>query len=103
MFTQYEIEEIILGMAKIVRENRALRKENNDLRLKSAREKARNDSFFSKDAALDYEILSNIIDNNNSVESCASNGWLTNMDYIENWELELIRRKTERFKQEESK
>lgn len=33
MFTLNEIEEIILGMADIVKENRYLRKENEELRL----------------------------------------------------------------------
>ena len=33
MFTLNEIEEIILGMAEIVKENRYLRKENEELRL----------------------------------------------------------------------
>ena len=33
MFTLNEIEEIILGMAEIVKENRYLRKENEELKL----------------------------------------------------------------------
>lgn len=33
MFTLNEIEEIILGMAEIIKENRYLRKENEELRL----------------------------------------------------------------------
>ena len=33
MFTLNEIEEIVLGMAEIVRENRYLRQENEELRL----------------------------------------------------------------------
>ena len=33
MFTLNEIEEIVLGMAEIVKENRYLRKENEELRL----------------------------------------------------------------------
>ena len=33
MFTLNEIEEIILGMAEIVKENRHLRKENEELKL----------------------------------------------------------------------
>lgn len=31
MFTMYDVEEIILGMAELVRENRYLRKENEQL------------------------------------------------------------------------
>lgn len=93
MFDTYEIEEIILGMADVVRENRILRKENNDLRLECARRKAYMDSYFSKEAEIDYNILCDIENNNSSVRMCDSLGWHTNQDYIEDWEFELKKRK----------
>jgi regulator of replication initiation timing len=93
MFDSRDIEDIILGMADMVLENRRLRKENNELRLECARYKAWADSYFNKEAQVDYDILWDIKRNNMSVNMCDSLGWKTNQDYIEDWEDELEKRR----------
>ena len=87
MYDRYEIENIILGMAEIVKENRALREVINELQLECEKYKA----YFFGDSAK-AEILSDIIMNNASVRSMQAAGWLTNQEYIEDWESELEKR-----------
>ena len=87
MFDKYEIEDIILGMAEIVKENRALRMLVNELQMESEKYKA---YFFGESQKA--EILSDISIHNASVRSAQSMGWLTNQEYIEDWEAELKRR-----------
>lgn len=87
MFDRYEIEEMILGMAEIVKENRALRKALNEEQMESEKYKA----YFFGDSKK-AEILSDISIHNASVASTRSMGWLTNEEYIEDWEAELERR-----------
>ena len=91
----YEIEDIILGMAQLVHENRALRKENNDLRLTVAK----HDAFVSSlvggntsEAKKRYDVLSEIERQNGAANLCAAAGWETNQRYIHNWEEEAERR-----------
>lgn len=95
MMDMYEIENMILGMAQLVYENRALRKENNDLRLAKAKHEAFMSSMVganSSEAKKRYEILSEIENENITANLCASAGWETNRDYIFDWEEELERR-----------
>ena len=87
MFDRYEIEEIILGMAKIVHENRMLRNELEEMSLSRAKYEA-----LSHGKHREYEVLADIEMHNASVSSCHSNGWLTNQDYIDDWEEEFERR-----------
>lgn len=87
MFTPYEIEEMILGIADLVHENRMLRNKLEELSLSNAKHEA---LAFGKHK--EYEILSDIEMHNISVRSCHSNGWLTNQDYIDDWEEEFNRR-----------
>ena len=87
MFDKYEIEEIILGMARIVHENRRLRAEIEELSLSCAKYEA-----LAHGKHKEYEILADIEMHNASVRSCHSNGWLTNQDYIDDWEAEFERR-----------
>lgn len=91
----YEIENIILGMAQLVHENRALRRENNDLRLTVAK----HDAFVSSlvggnnsEAKKRYDVLSEIERENSAVSLCEAAGWETNQRYIRNWEEEAERR-----------
>lgn len=90
----WEVEEMILGMARVVRECRLLRKENNDLRLKVARHEAFCDSLVtSKPCAQQrYQILMDIEEQNRTADLCDSMGWETNRDYIDDWESEAERR-----------
>lgn len=88
----YEAEEMILAMAQIVRENRALRQENNELRLREAKHDAYMRSLTNKAAEKEYEILCDIERHNISCDLVRSNGWLSNQDYIDDWEAELERR-----------
>lgn len=90
MFTKLEIEELILGMAELVRENRMLWKKLDELSLSNAKNEA---LAFGKHK--EYEILSDIEHHNISVESCHSRGWLTNQDYIDDWQAEFRRRMEE--------
>ena len=92
--SRWEIEEMILGMAQIVQENRLLRKENNELRLEVARHNAFCDSLVTSkpDAKRKYDILSDIERQNRSVNLCDACGWITSEDYIDDWEAELKRR-----------
>lgn len=83
----YEIENIILGMAEIVKENRAMREVIDELRLECEKYKA---YFYGESDKA--EILSDISMNNASVKSMKSAGWLTNQEYIDDWESELHRR-----------
>lgn len=91
MFDRYEIEDMILGMAEIVKENRALRNVVNELQMESEKYKA---YFFGEHQKA--EILSDIEIHNASVRSMRSMGWLTNQEYIEDWETELERRMAEK-------
>lgn len=93
MFSQREIEEIILGMAEIVYENRALRNENKELSLSREKYKA-----LAHGNHKEYEILNDIEGHNLSVSSCRLNGLWTNEDYIDDWRLELKKRMGENGK-----
>lgn len=94
MFDRYEIEDIILGMAEIVKENRALRKALNEEQMESEKYKA----YFYGDHRKG-EILSDISIHNASVESMRGMGWLTNQEYIEDWEAELEKRMAQKNKE----
>jgi len=88
-----EVENIILGMAQLVHENRMLRKENDELRLSVAKHNAFVDSLAgSSKAGKRYEVLSEIESRNSRVNLCNSAGWDTNEDYIYDWEAEAERR-----------
>lgn len=94
----YEIENIILGMAELVHENRALRRENNDLRLTVAK----HDAFVSSlvggntsEAKKRYDVLSDIERQNSTANLCESAGWETSQKYIYDWEDEAERRMRE--------
>ena len=89
MRTEHEIEEVILGMADIVRENRALRKRVNDLELEVAINDAEHRRYRSAEAEKEYKILQDIQRNNLSCSIADSNGWLTNQEYIDDWSREL--------------
>lgn len=91
MFDRCEIENMILGMAEVVKENRALREVVNELQMECEKYKA---YFFGESDKA--EILSDISLHNASVRSMQSAGWLTNQEYIEDWEAELERRMAER-------
>ena len=88
---RWAVEEMILGMARIVQENRFLRKENNDLRLEIARHNSFCDSLVTSkpDAKRRYDILCEIERQNRTADLCDACGWETNLDYIEDWEAEL--------------
>ena len=88
----YEAEEMILAMAQIVRENRALRQEINELRLNAAKHDAYMRSLNSKEAEKEYAILCDIERHNISCNLVRSCGWLSNQDYIDDWESEFERR-----------
>ena len=92
MWTQQEIEDIILGMADIVKENRALRKRVDELELEIAINQAHTRSYRSAEAEKEYKILEDIQRNNFSCSIAESNGWLTSEDYIDDWRRELHRR-----------
>lgn len=98
MFDQYDIEEIILGMARMVKENRYLREENNSLRLEVARHNAFVDTLVcpNPEKEAKYNILSDIEQQNNAAKMCRSMGWMTSEEYIEDWEEELKQRMEER-------
>jgi len=83
-----EAENMMLEVAEIIYENRALRMENCDLRLRLAASEALVSSFAGHDKG-EYEFLSEIIRKNDTVDLCRSAGWGTNIDRIENWEEEL--------------
>ena len=87
MIDIWEIEDIILGIADIVKENRALRRENNELQMECEKYKAYSFGDWKKG-----DILSDISIHNASVKSIESMGWLTNQEYISDWETELARR-----------
>ena len=89
MFTQMEIEDMILGMSDLVKENRMLRKRINDLELEVAIEKEYYSSITSQQGKKRYEVLCDIRDNNLSCDMAAANGWLVSADYIEDWRHEL--------------
>ena len=91
MIDKYEIEEIILGMARIVRENRRLRAELEESSLSCAKYEA-----LAQGKHKEYEILADIEMHNTSVSSCHSNGWLTNQEYIDDWRTEFKKRTEER-------
>lgn len=92
MFTQMEIEDMILGMSDLVKENRMLRKRINELELDVAIEKEYYSSITSQQGKKRYKVLCDIRDNNLSCDVAAANGWLTSNDYIEDWRDELDRR-----------
>ena len=95
MGNTYDAEEMMLAMAQIVHENRALRQENNELRLKVAKYDAYVRSFSNKSAEKEYEILCDIERHNLSCNLVRANGWLSNQNYIDDWEAELKRRMEE--------
>ena len=92
MWTQHEIEDIILGMADIVKENRVLRKRVDELELEVAMNDAHMRSYRSIEAEKEYKILQEIQSNNLSCGIAQSNGWLTIEDYIDDWRHELNKR-----------
>ena len=92
MWTQHEIEEIILGMGDIVKENRILRKRVDELELEVAINDAHMRSYRSIEAEKEYKILQEIQSNNLSCVIAASNGWLTSENYIDDWRHELNKR-----------
>lgn len=92
MQTQREIEDIILGMADLVKENRALRKRVDELELEIAINNAHTRSYRSIEAEKEYKILQEIHSNNLSCAIATSNGWLTSEDYIDDWRHELHKR-----------
>ena len=65
-FESMDIEDIILGMANVVYENRRLRREINDLKLTNAKNNAFIDSevYHNLDAYDRYEILAAIDEEN---------------------------------------
>ena len=91
MCMKHEIEDIILGMADLVKENRTLRKRVDELELEVAMNDAHMRSYRSIEAEKEYKIFQEIQSNNRSVIA-ASNGWLTSEDYIDDWRHELHRR-----------
>ena len=92
MWTQRDIEDIILGMSDIVKENRMLRKRVDELELQLAIEFAQQKSYRSAEAKKEYDILCDIQRNNHSCNIAASNGWITSNNYIDDWKLELHKR-----------
>lgn len=94
MWTQREIEDIILGMADLVTENRVLRKRVNELELEVATNDAHTRSYRSIEAEKEYKILQEIQSNNLSCAIASSNGWFTSNDYIDDWRHELNKRMT---------
>ena len=92
MWTKHEIEDIILGMADLVKENRILRKRVDELELEVAMNDAHMRSYRSIEAKKEYKILQEIQSNNISCGIAASNGWLTSEDYIDEWRYELNKR-----------
>jgi hypothetical protein len=92
MWTQRDIEDIILGMADIVKENRVLRKRVDELELEVAINDAHIRSYRSAEAEKEYKVLQEIQSNNLSCAIAASNGWLTSEDYIDDWRHELHKR-----------
>lgn len=91
-WTQREIEDMILGMADLVKENGMLRKRVDELELEVAMNDAHMRSYRSIEAKKEYEILQEIQSNNLSCAIAASNGWLTSEAYIDDWRRELHRR-----------
>ena len=96
MYDRFMTENLILDMADIVKENRAMREIINELQMECEKYKA---YFFGESDKA--EILSDITIHNTSVKSMQSMGWLTNKEYIEDWEGELERRLSEKRKGEE--
>ena len=92
MWTQRDIEDIILGMADVVKENRILRKRVDELELEVAMNDAHMRSYRSIEAEKEYKILQEIQSKNLSCAISASNGWLTSEDYIDDWRHELHKR-----------
>lgn len=91
-WTQHEIEDMILGMADLVKENKMLRKRVDELELEVAMNDAHMRSYHSIGAEKEYKILQEIQSNNLSCAIAASSGWLTSEDYIDDWRHELHRR-----------
>lgn len=94
-FDRLGVERAILELADMVHENRMLKKENSDLRLRLAASEALIASFAGHDNG-EYEFLSEIIRKNGTVDLCRSAGWETNQDRVDGWESELERYREER-------
>ena len=92
MWTIHEIEDIILGMADLVKENRTLRKRVDELELEVAINNAHTRSYRSVEAEKEYKILQDIQRNNFSCSIAESSGWITSKDYIDDWRHELHKR-----------
>ena len=90
--TQHEIEEIILGIADLVKENRLLRRRVDELELEIAINNAHTRSYRSTEAEKEYKTLQDIQRNNFSCSIAGSSGWLTSEDYIDDWLHELNKR-----------
>lgn len=92
MWTQREIEDIILGMADLVKENRTLRKRVDELELEIAINDAEHRRYRSAEAEKEYKILQDIERNRLSCSIAESSGWLTSENYIDDWRHELHQR-----------
>lgn len=93
-FESMDIEDIILGMANVVYENRRLRREINDLKLTNAKNNAFIDSavYHNLDAYDRYEILAAIEKHNSQATMWANCGFSSaDEDYIFDWEPEVER------------
>ena len=95
VFESMDIEDIILGMANVVYENRRLRREINDLKLTIAKNNAFIDSavYHNLDAYDRYEILAAIEKHNSQATTWTNCGFsATGEDaYIFDWESEVER------------
>ena len=67
MFTLNEIEEIILGMAEIVKENRYLRKENEELRLELINKRIKMNEDYKESQKLAGMALKAALNDNKSI------------------------------------
>lgn len=94
-FDRLGAERVVLDLADMIRENRMLKKENSDLRLRLAASEALIASFAGHDSG-EYEFLSEIIRRNGSVDLCNSAGWGTSEERIDDWESRLERYREER-------
>lgn len=90
MMSRYDIEEVIFGLADIIKENRALHQYVDELELECEKYKA---YFYGESKKAN--ILSEISIHNAAVKSAQSSGWLTSQEYIDDWHTELERRMNE--------